>query len=402
LNVNTAPTPTTANKMQLKRYMKKLLLLLPIIALLFLVACNNESNNQPEEQAKDTAMKFSINEQPFGSYEGENITKYMLTNPGGMQVGIINYGGTITDIITTDKAGNKGNVVLGFDSLTGYLQKGNPYFGSLVGRYGNRIANGKFTLDGQQYTLAGNNNGNSLHGGNKGYDKVVWKAEKLPGDSSLQLTYLSKDGEEGYPGNLTVKVVYTLGADNGLKIDYTATTDKATPVNLTNHAYYNLSAGKDSSILNHDLMINADKFTEVNDKLIPTGKLPEVKDGPMDFTSSKMIGKEIQQVEGGYDHNWILNKKGNGLEKAAELYEPASGRVMEVWTTEPGIQFYSGNFLNGSLTNTRNGAKYVKHAGLCLETQHYPDSPNQPAFPSTILKPGETYRQTTVYKFSTR
>lgn len=382
--------------------MKKLYQLLSIIVLLFLVACNNESNNQPEEQAKDTTMKFSITEEPFGSHEGENITKYVLTNPGGMQVGILNYGGTITDIITTDKAGNNGNVVLGFDSLSGYLQKGNPYFGSLVGRYGNRIANGKFTLDGKQYTLAGNNGGNSLHGGNKGYDKVVWKAEKLPGDSSLQLTYLSKDGEEGYPGNLNIKVVYTLGTDNGLKIDYTATTDKATPVNLTNHAYYNLSAGKDSTILGHNLMINADKFTEVNANLIPTGKLPEVKGGPMDFTSSKMIGKEIQQVKGGYDHNWILNKKGNDLEKAAELYDPTSGRLMEVWTTEPGVQFYSGNFLNGTLTNTRGGASYVKHAGLCLETQHYPDSPNQPAFPTTILKPGETYRQTTVYKFSTR
>lgn len=382
--------------------MKKQIQLVSFISLFFLFACNNESNNKAEETANETTMKSSITEQAFGSYEGETITKYTLTNAGGMQVGIINYGGTITDIITADKAGNKGNVVLGFDSLSGYLQKGNPYFGSLVGRYGNRIANGKFTLDGQQYTLAGNNDGNSLHGGNKGYDKVVWKAEKLSGDRSLQFTYLSKDGEEGYPGNLNIKVVYTLGEDNGLKIDYTATTDKATPVNLTNHAYYNLSAGKDSTILGHDLMLNANKFTEVTDNLIPTGKLSDVKGGPMDFTSSKMIGKEIQQVKGGYDHNWILNKKGSDLEKAAELFEAISGRVMEVWTTEPGIQFYSGNFLNGTLINTRGGASYVKHAGLCLETQHYPDSPNQPAFPSTILKPGETYRQTTIYKFSSR
>lgn len=382
--------------------MKKQIQLVSFISLFFLFACNNESSNKAEETAKETTMNSSITEQPFGTYEGETITKYTLTNAGGMQVGIINYGGTITDIITADKAGNKGNVVLGFDSLSGYLQKGNPYFGSLVGRYGNRIAKGKFTLDGKEYTLAGNNNGNSLHGGNKGYDKVVWKAEKLPGDSSLQLTYLSKDGEEGYPGNLNITVVYTLGSDNGLKIDYTATTDKATPVNLTNHAYYNLSAGKDSTILGHSLMLNADKFTEVNDNLIPTGKLPDVKGGPMDFTSSKVIGKEIDQVKGGYDHNWILNKNGNNLEKAAELYDATSGRVMEVWTTEPGIQFYSGNFLNGTLINTRGGASYVKHAGLCLETQHYPDSPNQPAFPSTILKPGETYRQTTIYKFSSR
>ena len=382
--------------------MKKQIQLVLLISVLFLNACNNESDSKAEEQTKDTSMKSSISEQLFGIYDGENITKYTLTNPGGMQVGIINYGGTITDIITADKAGNKGNVVLGFDSLSGYLQKGNPYFGALIGRYGNRIAKGKFTLEGKQYTLAGNDHGNSLHGGNKGYDKAVWKAEKLTGDSSLQLTYTSKDGEEGYPGNLYVKVIYTLTADNGLKIDYIATADKATPLNLTNHAYYNLSAGKDSTILGHHLMINADKFTEVNDNLIPTGKLPEVKGGPMDFMTEKMIGKDIEQVKGGYDHNWVLNKKGNNLEKAGEVYDPASGRSMEVWTTEPGLQFYTGNFLDGTLGNTRGGAKYVKHSALCLETQHYPDSPNQPAFPNTILKPGETYRQTTIYKFSAR
>jgi aldose 1-epimerase len=391
-----------ANKNATKSYMKKQIQLVSFISLLFLTACNNESKPGAEEPTKETTMKSSISEEAFGTYEGENITKYTLTNAGGMQVGIINYGGTITDIVTPDKNGNKGNVVLGFDSLSGYLQKGNPYFGALIGRYGNRIANGKFTLDGKQYTLAGNDHGNSLHGGLKGYDKVVWKAEKLSGDSSLQLTYNSKDGEEGYPGNLSVKVAYTLTDANELKIDYTATTDKATPVNLTNHAYYNLSAGKDSTILGHNIMINADKFTEVNDKLIPTGKLPEVKGGPMDFTSSKMIGKDIDQVKGGYDHNWILNRKGSDLEKAAEVYDPTSGRSMEVWTTEPGLQFYTGNFLDGTLTNTRGGAKYVKHAALCLETQHYPDSPNQPAFPNTILKPGETYRQTTIYKFSSR
>ena len=382
--------------------MKKQIQLVSFISLLFLAACNNESNNKAEEPTKETTMKSSIIEEPFGTYGSESITKYTLTNAGGMQVGIINYGGTITDIITPDKAGNKGNVVLGFDSLSGYLQKGNPYFGALIGRYGNRIANGKFTLDGKQYTLAGNDHGNSLHGGLKGYDKVVWKAEKLSGDSSLQLAYSSKDGEEGYPGNLSVKVVYTLTGANELKIDYTATTDKATPVNLTNHAYYNLSAGKDSTILGQNIMINAEKFTEVNDKLIPTGKLPDVKGGPMDFTAEKMISKDLSQVKGGYDHNWVLNRKGNDLEKAAEVYDPASGRSMEVWTTEPGLQFYTGNFLDGTLSNTRGGAKYVKHAALCLETQHYPDSPNQPAFPGTILKPGETYRQTTIYKFSSR
>lgn len=383
--------------------MKKQIQLLPVVSLLFCAACNNNrsSENKSEEQHTET-MKLSISESSFGTYNNEAITKFTITNPSGMQVSIINYGGAITDIITPDKDGNKGNVVLSFDSLGGYLQKGNPYFGALIGRYGNRIANGKFTLDGKQYTLAGNNNGNSLHGGNKGYDKVVWKTEKLAGDSSLQLTYTSKDGEEGYPGNLTIKVIYTLTADNELKIDYTAFTDKATPVNLTNHAYFNLSAGKDSTILDHQLMINAAKFTEVNDNLIPTGKLPEVKAGPMDFNTQKPIGIDIQQVKGGYDHNWVLNKKGTELEKAATLWHAASGRLMEVWTTEPGLQFYSGNFLDGTLTNTRGGANYVKHAGLCLETQHFPDSPNQPAFPATILKPGETYKQVTVYKFSTQ
>ena len=381
----------------------QLLLIVSLLFLLFLTACNNSSqtNNNVSEEKKDT-MKFSINEEPFGDYNGEAVTKYTITNPSGMQVSILNYGGTITGIITPDKDGNKGNVVLSYDSLSGYLQKGNPFFGALIGRYGNRIAAGNFTLDGKTYHLATNNNGNSLHGGIKGFDKVIWNAEKLPGDSSLQLTYLSKDGEEGYPGNLNVKVVYSLSANNELKIDYAATTDKATPVNLTNHSYFNLSAGKDSTILNHRLMINAAKFTEVNDNLIPTGKLPDVKGTPMDFTAEKEVGKDLQQVKGGYDHNYVLNRNGNDLEKAAAVYHPASGRFMEVWTTQPGVQFYTGNFLDGTLTHTANGAKYLQHAALCLETQHFPDSPNQPTFPTTILKPGETYHGTTVYKFSVK
>jgi len=293
-------------------------------------------------------------------------------------------------------------VALGFDSLSGYLQKGNPFFGCLVGRYANRIANAKFTLDGKEYTLAANNNGQSLHGGIKGFDKVLWKAEKLPGDSSLKLTYLSKDGEEGYPGNLAAEVVYTLTSENELKIDYTATTDKATVVNLTNHSYFNLSAGSDSTILDHELQLNADHYTPVNEFLIPTGKIDPVKETPMDFTTAKLIGKDIDSVKGGYDHNWVINKTGTGLEKIASLYHTASGRLMEVYTTEPGVQFYTGNFLDGSLINTKNGQKYMQHAGLCLETQHFPDSPNQPAFPTTILKPGETYKQTTLYKFSVK
>lgn len=369
--------------------------------MLICVACNSSTENKSEEKkVESNNMKVGITEKSFGSFEDNPVTEYTLTNANGMQVGIINYGGIVTKIITPDKNGSMGDVVLGYDSLSGFLQKGNPYFNALIGRYGNRIANGKFTLDGKEYTLAGNNDGNSLHGGNKGYDKVWWNIEKQAGDSSLKLTYLSKDGEEGYPGNLNVEVIYTLTADNALKIDYTATTDKATPVNLTNHSYFNLSAGKDSTILNHELMLNAAKYTAVNDQLIPTGQLPDVKGTPMDFSVSKKVGKEIDLVKGGYDHNWILNRTGTGSEKVAALFDPNSGRYMEVFTTEPGLQFYSGNFLNGTLTNTKNGAKYMKHAALCLEAQHYPDSPNQPAFPNTILKPGETYKQTTVYKFS--
>lgn len=360
--------------------------------------CNN-NQSKPADETKDT-MKFSSTEKAFGSFNGQNVTEYTLTNPSGMQVAIINYGGTITKIVTPDKSGALGDVVTGYDSLEGFLQKGNPYFGALIGRYGNRIAKGKFTLDGKEYSLAGNNNGNSLHGGNAGYDKVWWNIEKLPGDSSLKLTYLSKDGEEGYPGNLNITVIYTLTPANELKLEYTATTDKATPINLTSHAYFNLSAGKDSTILNHLLQIDADKFTPVNDQLIPTGQLADVKNGPMDFTTEKLIGKDISSVEGGFDHNWVLNKQGNQLAKVATLSEPNSGRKMEVYTTEPGLQFYSGNFLDGKLTGTKSPAPYVKHAALCLETQHFPDSPNQPAFPTTILKPGDNYEHTTIYKFS--
>jgi len=383
--------------------MKIIIQTLALCSILAVSSCNNSEAPKTEStESKTETMKFMITEQPYGTVDSEQVNKYTLSNPSGFQVSIINYGGAITEILAPDKQGNLGNVVLGFDSLSGYLQKGNPYFGALIGRYGNRIAKGKFQLDGKSYTLAGNNDGNSLHGGNKGFDKVVWTAKKGAGDSSLVLTYFSKDGEEGYPGNLNAEVTYTLTSANELRIDYKATTDKATPINLTNHAYYNLSAGKDSTILGHQLMINADKFTEVNAKLIPTGKLPDVKDGPMDFNTAKLIGRDIDTVKGGYDHNWVLRRNGTALEQVATLYHPGSGRLMEVWTTEPGLQFYSGNFLDGTLTNTRGGARYVKHAALCLETQHFPDSPNQPSFPTTILRPGQTYKQTTVYKFTTK
>ena len=353
-----------------------------------------------DEEKKSTESAKAVRAL-YGTIGVDSIFQYTLSNKNGMIVKIINYGGTVTDIMAPDKSGKMGNVVLGYDSLAGFLQTGNPYFGCLVGRYANRIANAKFTLDGKEYSLAPNNDGNTLHGGNKGFDKVIWTVKAFS-DSSISLSYLSKDGEEGYPGNLSADVVYSLGNDNSLKIEYKATTDKPTPVNLTNHCYFNLSAGADSTILDHDLMLKADKYTPVNVKLIPTGKIDDVKAGPMDFTAAKKIGRDLAQVTGGYDHNWVLNKSGNNLDMIASLYHPASGRYMEVYTTEPGIQFYSGNFLNGTLKNTRGGATYIKHAGLCLETQHFPDSPNQPGFPNTILKPGETYTQTTVYKFSVK
>ncbi len=372
----------------------------PILLIFF--ACNNNSSSN-EEAAHETAdsMKASITEKEFGNYYNAPVKEYALTNSSGMEVDILNYGGTITKLLVPDRNGKMGDVVLGFENFSGYMQKNDPYIGALVGRYANRIANAKFTLDGKEYKLAPNNFGNSLHGGNVGFDKVIWNVEKI-GDSSLKLTYQSKDGEEGYPGNLNAQVIYTLGPDNSLKIDYTATTDKPTPVNLTNHSYFNLSAGKDSTIVDHVLQLNADKYTPVNDQLIPTGQIADVKGTPLDFTTAKAIGKDIDKVKGGFDHNWILSKSGDGLQEAATVYDPGSGRYMEVFTTQPGIQFYSGNFLNGSLQLTKQGQIYIPHAGLCLETQHYPDSPNQPSFPGTILKPGETYKQTTVYKFSVK
>lgn len=372
------------------------------MAIVSLTACNDNTDTTATETKTDSStLKTTLTQQPYGTVEGAAITQYTITNAKGMIVKLINYGATITDIITLDKNQQRGNAVLGFDSLSGYLQSGNPYFGCIVGRYGNRIANGKFTVEGKTYSLAKNNNGQSLHGGLKGFDKVVWTGAPN-GENSVKFTYLSKDGEEGYPGNLNIEVTYTLTDDNELKIQYSATTDKATPVNPTNHAYFNLSAGSDSTILDHELMLKADSFTVVNNVLIPTGKNPAVKGTPMDFTTAKPIGKDIAQVKGGYDHNWVLSKSGNNLELAGTLYHPGSGRFMEVFTTEPGIQFYSGNFLDGTLKGTRGGQQYIKHAGLCLETQHYPDSPNQPTFPNTILKPGETYSQTTIYKFSTK
>lgn len=342
----------------------------------------------------------SIMTKPFGNYETKAVTEFTLTNQHGMELSVINYGGAVTRLLVPGRNGKPEDVVAGFDNLEGYLQKGNPYFGALVGRYANRIRQAKFTLDGQPFQLAANDHGNSLHGGNKGFDKVYWQITKLPGDSSLRLTYKSSDGEEGYPGNLDIEVVYTLTNDNEWKIEYKATADKPTPVNLTQHAYFNLSAGADPTILGHDLQILADGYTPVDSVLIPTGKIDSVT-APLDFRISKPIGRDIAQVPGGYDHNWVLNNEAAALRKAAVLLHAASGRAMEVWTTEPGLQFYSGNFLDGTLTQTKNGKPYAKHGALCLEAQHFPDSPNQPSFPGTILRPGQVYTQTTIYKFIT-
>lgn len=338
----------------------------------------------------------------FGSLNNEPVEKYTLTNLQRMKVGILNYGATVSEIITPDKNNIPGDVVLGFNSFNGFLQQDNPYFGSLIGRYANRIANGRFLIGNKAYELAANNNGNSLHGGKKGFDKVIWKVEEAQ-DDHITLSYLSADGEEGYPGNLNIRVTYTLTDNNELQIAYRATTDQPTPVNLTNHSYFNLSAGDEETISSHILSINADKILEVNDNLIPTGKLLDVKETAFDFTAERLVGQNLQQVPGGgYDHNWVLNDSGNIKKSAASVYHPASGRFMEVFTTEPGLQFYTGNFLDGTLKDTKGGRKYTKHAALCLEAQHFPDSPNRPSFPNTILKPGETYKQVTIYKFGVK
>lgn len=342
----------------------------------------------------------------------DSIKLYTLRNSAGTEVKITNFGAAVTAIRVADRDGNLADVALGYDNVEGYINAvDKPYFGSIVGRYGNRIAGGAFELDGETYELAKNNGPNHLHGGIIGFDKVVWTTAGTSADqdgASVTMTYLAKDREEGYPGNLNVKVVYTLNDDNELLIEYTATTDKATPVNLTNHTYFNLAGEGNGTILNHHLTINADRYTPVDATLIPTGELAPVEGTPFDFRTAKPIGRDIgkedQQLEFGlgYDHNWVLNKDDEGeMTLAATLYDPDSGRFMEVLTEEPGIQFYCGNFLDGRLKG-KSGKTYVHRGGLCLETQHYPDSPNQPDFPSTILKPGETYETRTIYRFSTK
>ncbi len=341
----------------------------------------------------------------FGTLlDGRPIELHTLSNPKGTVVKISNYGGIVVNIRVPDAKGAMGDVVLGYDTLIEYLKE-SPYFGCLVGRYGNRIAKGKFTLNGQQYTLATNNYPNHLHGGKVGFDKVVWKAHAYRSKlgPSLELKYVSKDGEEGYPGTLSVTALYTLTDKDELRLDYTATTDKETVVNLTQHSYFNLAGG--GSILGHEVMINASKFTPVDSTLIPTGELKPVEGTPFDFRKATTIGARINRDDEqlrfgkGYDHNWVIDKKEGELSLMARITEPKSGRVLEVLSTEPGLQFYSGNFLDGSLIG-KGSRPYNFRYGFCMEPQHFPDSPNQPNFPSVVLRPGQTYRNTIVYKFS--
>ena len=364
-----------------------------VIVSIFIVSCNNSSSI-------DTAViKRGITGAAWGTADGKEVFLYTLTNAKGTVVKISTYGGIVTSWIAADKQGNKSSIVLGFDSLSGYLAKP-PYFGALIGRYGNRIAKGKFKIDSTEYLLAINNGPNHLHGGNKGFDKVVWDAVvENDTTATLQLSYLSKDGEEGYPGNLKVNVKYSLSDEDELKIEYNASTDKATVVNLTNHSYFNLTGDVANTILDHELEVAADNYTPVDSTLIPTGVIEAVKGGPFDFTKATKIGLRINAVKGGYDHNFVLNKKDTTLTKVATLSEEKTGRKLEVFTTEPGLQFYSGNFLDGTIKSS-NGKAINQYAGLCLETQHFPDSPNQPAFPTTVLVPGQQYHTITVYKYA--
>ena len=346
--------------------------------------------------------------------DGRQVDVYRLTNANGIELQVTNYGGIILSLKTPDVDGEFDDIALGFDSLEAYLsdeyRQANPYFGAIIGRYGNRIAGGQFSIDGDTYSLATNDGNNHLHGGDQGFDKVLWQAEPFENEAGigLVLRYTSEDGEEGYPGKLETEVTYTLTDDDELMVDYRAVTDKATPVNLTQHSYFNLKGEGSDTILDHQLMINAPEFTPVNDSLIPTGELRAVEGTPFDFTQATAIGERIdqdnEQLEfgGGYDHNFVLardNAEADELVVAARVWEPQSGRMVEIATTEPGIQFYSGNFLNGDLTG-KQGEAYEHRSGFALETQHFPDSPNQEAFPSTILEPGDTYRSRTVYRFS--
>ncbi|RVT74006.1 galactose mutarotase [Flavobacterium sufflavum] len=372
------------------------------------VQCKGEKK---ENQEQNVTQKDSvtIEKSEYGTTaKGEKIDSYKLKNQKGMEVDIMTYGGIITSLKVPNKAGVSEEVVIGFNNFEQYT-KDNPYFGALIGRYGNRIAKGKFTLDGKEYKLATNNGKNALHGGPEGFHRRIWTVEEAKGGdaATLKLKYISKDMEEGYPGNLTVFVTYTLNKDNSLDVLYEATTDKKTVVNLTQHSYFNLSGDFTKTILNDEITIDADKLVPVDADLIPTGKLDDVTNTPFDFRKPKAIGKDIEVTNDqlkkglGYDHCWVLNNQDKGFRFAASAYDPTSGRLLEVYTDQPGIQLYTGNFLDGTLP-TRDGKTYAHRTGLCLETQHYPDSPNQKDFPTTVLNPGENYKTKTSFKFSVK
>ncbi len=371
------------------------------VTAIIVFGCAKKGTETPQETKTEEqqVMKESFGKTP----DGQEVDLYTLTNTNGLRARITNYGAILVSLEVPDKNGKLANITLGYDTLDGYLTR-HPYFGATVGRYANRIGGARFKLNDVEYKLAANNGPNHLHGGIKGFDKVVWKAEEVTAESDralVKLSYLSKDGEEGYPGNLACTVTYTLTKDDELKISYEAETDKPTVINLTNHSYWNLAGQGDGDILGHELMLNADKYTPVDEGLIPTGEIKSVKDSPMDFTRPMTIGSRIGQVGSGYDHNYVLNSGGGTLALCARVYEPASGRIMEIHTIEPGVQFYTGNFLDGSITG-KAGKVYKKHYGFCLETQHFPDSPNKPDFPSVVLKPGDKYTTVTVHRFSTR
>ena len=351
--------------------------------------------------------KPGVKKESFGTLpDGTSVDLYTITNAQGMEIRATNYGGIVVSLRVPDKKGNLDDIALGFDDLKGYLAN-TPYFGAIIGRYGNRIAKGKFTLDGKEYTLARNNGPNSIHGGLKGFNQVAWQAEPFqsPVGVGIILSYTSKDGEEGYPGNLKTKVTYTLTGKNEWIIDYEAVTDKATPVNLTEHTYFNLAGEGKGDVLGHILQLNASRFTPVDQSLIPTGELRPVKSTPLDFTQPTAIGARIDadyeqlRLGRGYDHNFVIDRKDSDPVLAARVKEPTSGRVLEVYTTEPGVQLYTGNFLDGTITG-KGGHVYKQRFGFCLETQHFPDSPNHPDFPTTILRPGRTYHSRTIYKMS--
>lgn len=369
------------------------------------MGCTKALNPAQSEQA--VRKEASVSKRAFGQTPaGENVDVFTLTNAQGIEARIITYGGILVSLRVPDKNGTSGDIALGYNNIDGYL-KVTPYFGAIIGRYGNRIAKGKFTLDGKTYTLPTNDGPNHLHGGVKGFDKVMWMGESFTNADSagVILTHDSPEGDEGYPGLLKAEVTYTLNDKNQLTIDYLATTDKATPVNLTHHTYFNLAGEGKRDILDHRLMINADRYTPIDTTSIPTGELASVEGTPFDFRTPTTIGARIDEDNSqlknakGYDHNFVLNRQGEGLVLAAKVMDPGTGRVLEVSTTEPGIQFYSGNYLDGSITG-KSGQPYPRRSAFCLEPQHYPDSPNHPNFPSTVLKPGEEYRSKTVFTFS--